>query len=159
MAIFTQTPHPRQHFLVRRRTYYPHRFRISGLLGNNRRREIITLINAIIDRDQFTIQHVLSDWAQGELPDEDRLGNDVMEMLMNYEFTALKDVSLSAIVNDITSIIRENNLTLPGDLVMLFRTLITLEGVVKQLMGDFQLMEIHQTFVEGLVNSISPPTT
>ena len=154
---FHADPHPGNIFLSEEGRITLIDFGLAGFLGNNRRREIITLINAIMDRDQFTIQHVLSDWAQGELPDEDRLGNDVMEMLMNYEFTALKDVSLSAIVNDITSIIRENNLTLPGDLVMLFRTLITLEGVVKQLDGDFQLMESTKPLVEGLVKQHFTP--
>ena len=154
---FHADPHPGNIFISEEGRITLIDFGLAGFLGNNRRREIITLINAIMDRDQFTIQHVLSDWAQGDLPDEDRLGNDVMEMLMNYEFTALKDISLSSIVNDITSIIRENNLTLPGDLVMLFRTLITLEGVVKQLDGDFQLMESTKPLVEGLVKQHFSP--
>ncbi|UOO92894.1 ABC1 kinase family protein [Vitreoscilla stercoraria] len=148
---FHADPHPGNIFLSDEGCITLIDFGLAGFLGGNRRTEIITLINAIIDRDQFTIQHVLSDWAQGDLPDENRLGNDVMEMLMNYEFTSLKDISLSYIVNDITSIIRENNLTLPGDLVMLFRTLITLEGVVNQLDGDFQLMESTRPLVEDLV--------
>ena len=148
---FHADPHPGNIFLSDEGRITLIDFGLAGFLGSSRRAEIITLINAIIERDQFTIQHVLSDWAQGDLPDEDRLGNDVMEMLMNYEFTSLKDISLSFIVNDITNIIRENNLTLPGDLVMLFRTLITLEGVVNQLDGDFQLMESTRPLVEDLV--------
>lgn len=155
---FHADPHPGNIFLSEEGRITLIDFGLAGFLGSNRRREIITLINSIIEKDQFTIQHVLSDWAQGELPDEDRLGNDVMEMLMNYEFTALKDISLSSIVNDITSIIRENNLTLPGDLVMLFRTLITLEGVVKQLDGNFQIMESTRPLVEDLVKDHFSPS-
>lgn len=116
-------------------------FGLVGHLSSTRRREIIDLINALSHKDQFTMQYVLSNWAQGDLPDENLLGADVLEMLLNYEHTPVRDLRISQVINDITQIMRRHALTLPGDLVMLFKTLITLEGVVKRLDGQIELLE------------------
>lgn len=116
-------------------------FGLVGHLSNTRRREIIELITALGRHDQFAMQYVLINWAQGGLPDENLLGADVLEMLLNYEHTPIRDLRISQVINDITQIMRRHDLTLPGDLVMLFKTLITLEGVVKRLDGSTELLE------------------
>ena len=126
-------------------------FGLVGHLGNTRRREILNLINALTNNDALLIQYVLSDWAQGDLPDENLLGADVLEMLLNYEHTPIRDLRVSQVINDITSIMRRHGLTLPGDLVMLFKTLITLEGVVKRLDGSIELLERAKPITEAAV--------
>ena len=85
------------------------------------------------------------------MPDENLLGADVLEMLLNYEHTPIRDLRVSQVINDITSIMRRHGLTLPGDLVMLFKTLITLEGVVKRLDGSIELLERAKPITEAAV--------
>ncbi|UOO81623.1 AarF/UbiB family protein [Uruburuella testudinis] len=132
-------------------------FGLVGHLSSTRRREIIDLINALTHRDQFTMQYVLSNWAQGELPDENLLGADVLEMLLNYEHTPMRDLRISQVINDITQIMRQHGLTLPGDLVMLFKSLITLEGVVKRLDGSAELLEQAKPIVAEVFKERASP--
>lgn len=150
-GFFHADPHPGNIFVGKDGIISLIDFGLVGHLSSTRRREIITLINALIGRDQFAIQYVLSNWAQGELPDESLLGADVLEMLLNYEHTAMKDLRISQVINDITHIMRTHELTLPGDLVMLFKALITLEGVVKRLDGDFELLEHAKPIVTDIM--------
>ena len=140
-GFFHADPHPGNIFINSdgRITFID--FGLVGHLSSTRRREIIDLINALAHKDQFTMQYVLSNWAEGDLPDENLLGADVLEMLLNYEHTPVRDLRISQVINDITQIMRRHGLTLPGDLVMLFKTLITLEGVVKRLDGQIELLE------------------
>jgi len=63
----------------------------------------------------------------------------------------IRDLRVSQVINDITSIMRRHGLTLPGDLVMLFKTLITLEGVVKRLDGSIELLERAKPITETAV--------
>lgn len=107
-------------------------FGLVGRLSQQRHQEIITLIHALLEHDQFALQYVLSNWAQGEIINEDQLGTDVLEMLNNYEQLNSKELRISQIINDITHIIREHGLTLPADLIILFKCLITLDGVIKK---------------------------
>ena len=74
-----------------------------------------------------------------------------MEMLLNYEHTAMKDLRISQVINDITHIMRTHELTLPPDLVMLFKALITLEGVVKRLDGEFELLQHAKPIVRNIM--------
>lgn len=150
-GFFHADPHPGNIFLNNQGTITLIDFGLVGHLSATRRREIIDLINALTRRDQFTMQYVLSNWAQGELPDENLLGADVLEMLLNYEHTAMRDLRISQVINDITQIMRQHGLTLPGDLVMLFKTLITLEGVVKQLDGSAEMLDKAKPIVEEVV--------
>lgn len=140
-GFFHADPHPGNIFIGSHDRITLIDFGLVGHLSATRRREIIALIKALMERDQFTMQYVLSNWAQGELPDENLLGADVLEMLLNYEHTPMRDLRISQVINDITQIMRSHGLTLPADLVMLFKTLITLEGVVKRLDGNTELLE------------------
>lgn len=156
-GFFHADPHPGNIFIYRDLGIGLIDFGLVGHLSRARRNEIIALIEALMNRDPFAMQYVLGNWAQGELPDEDLLGADVMEMLLNYEHTAMRDLRISQVINDITRIMRTHELTLPGDLVMLFKTLITLEGVVKRLDGDFEMLEHAKPIVQNVLkHRLSP---
>ena len=156
-GFFHADPHPGNIFIHADGSITLIDFGLVGHLSSTRRREIIDLIGALAKRDQFTMQYVLSNWAQGDLPDDNLLGADVLEMLLNYEHTPIRDLRISQVINDITQIMRQHGLTLPSDLVMLFKTLLTLEGVVKRLDGTAELMEQAKPIVQdALKQRLSP---
>ena len=156
-GFFHADPHPGNIFIGSDGRITLIDFGLVGHLSSTRRREIVDLINALTRKDQFTMQYVLSNWAQGDLPDENLLGADVLEMLLNYEHTPVRDLRISQVINDITQIMRNHGLTLPGDLVMLFKTLITLEGVAKRLDGQTELLERAKPIVAAAFKERSSP--
>lgn len=156
-GFFHADPHPGNIFIGSDGRITLIDFGLVGHLSSTRRREIVDLINALTRKDQFTMQYVLSNWAQGDLPDENLLGADVLEMLLNYEHTPVRDLRISQVINDITQIMRNHGLTLPGDLVMLFKTLITLEGVAKRLDGQTELLEHAKPIVAAAFKERSSP--
>ena len=156
-GFFHADPHPGNIFIGSDGRITLIDFGLVGHLSSTRRREIVNLINALTRKDQFTMQYVLSNWAQGDLPDENLLGADVLEMLLNYEHTPVRDLRISQVINDITQIMRNHGLTLPGDLVMLFKTLITLEGVAKRLDGQTELLERAKPIVADAFKERSSP--
>lgn len=156
-GFFHADPHPGNIFIGSDGRITLIDFGLVGHLSSTRRREIVDLINALTRKDQFTMQYVLSNWAQGDLPDENLLGADVLEMLLNYEHTPVRDLRISQVINDITQIMRNHCLTLPGDLVMLFKTLITLEGVAKRLDGQTELLERAKPIVADAFKERSSP--
>ena len=156
-GFFHADPHPGNIFIGSDGRITLIDFGLVGHLSSTRRREIVDLINALTRKDQFTMQYVLSNWVQGDLPDENLLGADVLEMLLNYEHTPVRDLRISQVINDITQIMRNHGLTLPGDLVMLFKTLITLEGVAKRLDGQTELLERAKPIVADAFKERSSP--
>ena len=125
-----------------------------GMVGRitlDRRDEIADLLAALVSRDIETLRDILIIWA-GDVPiDEAKLSADVDEFICNYDNAPLKHVRFSALLNDLTTIMRENHLSVPPDLTMLFKALITLEGLGRQLDPDFQIVSHLTPFVKKII--------
>src|SRR5690606_37350682 len=75
----------------------------------------------------------------------------IEEFISSYDNAPLKHVRFSSLLNDLTTIMRENQLTVPPDLTMLFKALITLEGLGRQLDPDFQIVNHLTPFVKKVI--------
>ena len=122
-----------------------------GRISLDRRDEIADLLAALVSRDVDTLRDILVIWADGATIDEAKLSADIDEFIMNYDNAPLKHVRFSAVLNDLTTIMRENQLAVPPDLTMLFKALITLEGLGRQLDPDFQIVHHLTPFVKKVI--------
>lgn len=132
-------------------------FGMVGMLTPSRRNQIVDLLHALTRKDEQAVLQVLVDWSGDLVGDEDRLAYDVTEMLQNYDDLQLKDVKIGALLNDITALMRDNNLALPADLTLLFKTLITLEGLGQQLDPEFHMIDHVTPFVERIIQQRYTP--
>ena len=132
-----------------------------GMVGRvtlERRGEIADLLAALVSRDIDTLRGILIIWAGDAPVDQEKLGADVDEFICNYDSAPLKHVRFSALLNDLTTIMRENHLSVPSDLTMLFKALITLEGLGRQLDPDFQIVGHLTPFVRQIIIDRYMPT-
>ena len=122
-----------------------------GRISLDRRDEIADLLAALVSRDIDTLRDILIVWAEGADIDDAKLGADIEEFISNYDNAPLKHVRFSSLLNDLTTIMRENHLSVPPDLTMLFKALITLEGLGRQLDPDFQIVHHLTPFVKKVI--------
>jgi len=122
-----------------------------GRVSVERRDQIADLLAALVAKDIDALRDILILWAGDAAVDESKLGADVDELIFNYESAPLKQVQFSVLLNDLTSIMRENHLAVPPDLTMLFKALITLEGLGRQLDPDFQIVHHLTPFVKKVI--------
>ncbi|OYW39962.1 MAG: ubiquinone biosynthesis protein UbiB [Hydrogenophilales bacterium 12-61-10] len=132
-------------------------FGMVGMLTHARRNQIVDLLHALTAKDEQALLQVLVDWSGDSVLDEDRLAYDVAELMQSYDDLQLKDVQIGALLNDITALMRENNLALPADLTLLFKTLITLEGLGQQLDPEFHMIDHVTPFVERIIHQRFTP--
>ncbi len=66
-------------------------------------------------------------------------------------------MKIGALLNDITALMRDNDLMLPADLTLLFKTLITLEGLGQQLDPEFHMIDHVTPFVERIIQQRYTP--
>jgi len=132
-------------------------FGMVGMLTSSRRHQIVDLLHALTLKDEQALLQVLLDWSGESVIDEDRLAYDVTELLQSYDDLQLKDVKIGALLNDITALMRDNNLLLPADLTLLFKTLITLEGLGQQLDPEFHMIDHLTPFVERIIQQRFTP--
>ncbi|MFD2448211.1 ABC1 kinase family protein [Vogesella fluminis] len=126
-------------------------FGMVGRLSHRRRDEIVDLLAAMAQRDEHAMMGVLIGWT-GSIPvDEEQFAEDIGEIFFQYDHVVLKDLNMSQLINDLMALIRNHGILLPADMAMLFKALITLEGLGRQLEPRFQLVEHLTPFVRKLI--------
>ncbi|GHD59393.1 ABC1 kinase family protein [Jeongeupia chitinilytica] len=126
-------------------------FGMVGRLPHPRRDQIVDLLAALAERDEHAILAVLLEWTGEVIVDEEKLAADIAEFMFNYENLPLKDIRFGALLGDIASLMREHEITLPADLTLLFKALVTLEGLGRQLDPDFQMVPHLTPFVREVI--------
>lgn len=126
-------------------------FGMVGRLPAPRRDEIVDLLAALAARDEQGLLAVLVEWSADDLVDEEKLGADIAELMFNYENLPLKAIRFGQLLNDVIAILREHKIALPPDLTLLFKALITLEGLGRQLDPNFQMVPHLTPFVRQVI--------
>ena len=126
-------------------------FGMVGHLTEQRRNQIVNLLHALVTTDEWALLEVLMDWAGDAEIDENRLAHDLSELVFSYDDLQIKDIKIGVLLQDITTVMRDNALVLPADLTLLFKTLITLEGLGQQLDPNFHMVDHVTPFIEKVI--------
>jgi ubiquinone biosynthesis protein len=84
-------------------------------------------------------------------PSLDAMERDIQRLLVRYWGLALEEIKLGQMLGDVFSVAYRHGVYLPGDLALLAKTIITLEGLGLKLDPDIQLVEAARPFAEYLV--------
>ncbi len=132
-------------------------FGMVGRLSETRRYQIVDMLAAVIDRDARTAVNVLLDWSGDVHVDVDALTTDVDVFIDTYHGLPLKQLKVANILFDLTNLMRSYNLVLPPDLALLFKALLTLDGMGRQVDPDFDLITAAAPHVRrALLNRYRP---
>ncbi|KIY23483.1 ABC1 kinase family protein [Mesobacillus subterraneus] len=90
----------------------------------------------------------------GLVPDDvnmQRLRSDVDQLKEKYYDVPLSQVSLGEAVNDLFSIAYQHHIQIPADLILLGKTLLTIEGTVEQLDPELSIIKMAEPFGRQLL--------
>jgi len=158
-GFFHADPHPGNVFFLEGERLGLVDFGMVGRLSHARRDEIVDLLAALAERDERAILDVLIEWTGSHPVDEHKFAYDISELMFAYDHVPLKNINITQLINDIMGLVREHSIVLPPDLTLLFKALITLEGLGRQLDPDFQLIEHITPFVRELMIERFHPTS
>jgi ubiquinone biosynthesis protein len=144
---FHADPHPGNVFYLPDNRIALIDFGMTGLLTHDRRNQITDLLMALLRKDERGLLDVILEWTGDNPVDEARLASDLIEFVFNYSSVHLRDISMGNLLMELTMIMREHHLILPSDLTLLFKALITLEGLGRQLDPDFDMGEHIEPFM------------
>lgn len=150
-GFFHADPHPGNVFYLPENRIAMIDCGMVGRISHDRRDQIANLLAALVSKDIDELRDTLILWA-GDAPiDDEKLAADIDELIFNYESMPLKHMRFGAVLNDLTAVMRENHLVVPPDLTMLFKALVTLEGLGRQLDPDFQIVHHLTPFVKKVI--------
>jgi ubiquinone biosynthesis protein len=117
----------------------------------------MTLLQALLQHDAEGLSTILLEWSDREGDDPKELSEAVEEFLGKYAGKAMALMDLSAMVGDLLSLVRDNQLTMPPDQAMLLKVFVSLEGAFKKLAPSFDIMAAIQPILhEAVIDSLSP---
>jgi ubiquinone biosynthesis protein len=126
-------------------------FGMVGRLSEQRRDQVVDLLDALSRQDERGMMRVLLDWTEDAAVDESRLALDLGELAFNYEHLELGEIRIGQLLADISAILRDHSIVLPADLALLFKSLVTLEGLGCRLYPEFHLLDHLRPFIRQVV--------
>ena len=111
-------------------------FGIIGRLSQRRRSQLLVLIGAMLKQDADGLMAVLLDWTGTSNPDLTRLQVSAQSFVESHSSIPL---NLGLVLTDFMNMARENDLAMPTDLAILFKGLVTADGVMRHLDPNFDL--------------------
>ena len=140
-GFFHADPHPGNVFYLPDNRMAVIDFGMVGRLSPVRRNQVIDLLAGLAQMDEDAMLDTLVDWAGDAYVDEAQLASDVNELVFEFEGTPLKDIRVGVLVRRLAAIIREHSIVMPSDLALMFKALITMEGLGRQYDPDFHVLD------------------
>ncbi len=122
-------------------------FGMVGRIEERLREDIEDMLLAIVQSDVSLLASLIK--RVGSTPadlDESAYATDVADFIGIYSTQTLNKFDLTGALNDMTEMIRRYHITLPPQVAMLIKVLVTLEGTARMLSPEFSLMEVMQPF-------------
>ena len=132
-----------------------------GMVGRIDRETMNDLADVLMALTGFKTDGIVRGLQKMDIvgPDADtkKIRKEINLLIDRYYGLELHELEVGKILTDVMEIIRKNNIRIPSEFALLFKTLITAEGTARSLDPDFNVVEHIQPFVEALVRKKYSP--
>ena len=134
-------------------------FGMVGRINEQLREDIESMLVAIVNEDVSMLTTLIKRIGHCPLDlKEAALSSDVADFVGQYSTQNISHFDMSGALRDFMSLVRRNEITLPGEASLLIKVLVGLEGTGRLLDPQFSLMEIMKPFHRLLVLKRLSPT-
>ncbi|MGD8208518.1 MAG: AarF/UbiB family protein [Desulfobacterales bacterium] len=125
---------------------------MTGRLTERDRFELIDLLKAVVDKDSDALVHGLLRVCQvrGKTVQPRALERELLDILETYYAVPIKDMDIGQMFMSITTLIRNHQLRLPPDLVIMTKALVTAESTARKAYPELDVVSEIEEFVTDL---------
>jgi ubiquinone biosynthesis protein len=147
LRFFHADPHPGNFAVLDGGTIVAYDFGMVGTLRPRTSHSLLALVRAVTRDDvERAIDAAIDlDIIRGPF-DRTALAREIARMLDRYRAVRVEDIDVQRLVLDITSLIRDHRLRLPGDLALLLKTLAMHEATARRLDPSFAPIEVAEPY-------------
>lgn len=150
-GFFHADPHPGNCFYLPGNRIAFIDFGMVGRLSEDRRNQVLNLLRGLIDKDSQRVIRVLLQWsANNTSENRESFALDIDDFIDQYHDVPLKELNITDLLNRLTTLLRDHQLSLPPDLTLLVKAFITLDGLGRQLEPDFNLVQVATPLLERI---------
>lgn len=133
-------------------------FGVVGRLNRKTQTAIASMLVALAEEDYDRLAYLYVDLAPfNEKIDTDQFARDLRDLIAPYFGLTLKNVNGGRLLLDSAGLAARHGLILPAELVLFFKSIVTIEGMARILMSDFDFLSYSLEFAAELVKSRTEP--
>lgn len=126
-------------------------FGLMGTLSKSGRKNFVAIIYSLLTFNYENLVYEFLDVAEYEsIPDVDKLVIEIRDTLSPYIGLTVQQMDFGIVLQQIVSVLKRHQIFLPREWFIVFRALMTLDGVGRSLGMDFDIYSI----LEGDINEI-----
>ncbi len=127
---------------------------LMGTLGKKSRLSFVAILYALISNDFENLVYEFLDVAEFEdIPDVDNLIKDVRDSLSPFIGLTVQQTDFTLVLKTLSDTLRTHRIYLPRDWFIVFRALMTLDGVGKSLDMDIDLFNLFTKDIGEIVKN------
>lgn len=150
-GFFHADPHPGNLRVLPGGVIAPLDYGMFGQLDSAARERIADLLAGLLAQDTDRVIRALDALSiRGEQVDSRALRRDVAELVSTYSDLTLDALDLGVLLRELIAFLRTHDLHIPSDLVLLIRSLVTIEGVGRTLDPHFDIATELYPFLRDL---------
>lgn len=150
-GFFHADPHPGNLRVLPGGVIAPLDYGMFGQLDAMTRERIADLLSGLLSQDADRVIRALNALEiRGDQVDSRALRRDVSELVAMYSDLTLDTIDLGILLRELIVFIRTHHLHIPPDLVLLIRSLVTIEGVGRSLDPHFDIASELYPFIRDL---------
>jgi ubiquinone biosynthesis protein len=157
-GIYHADPHPGNVLILPDSTLGLLDFGMVGRIDDSLRETIEEMLLAVSSSDAMLLTSLIKRVGRPPIRlDDSALSIDVADLISTYGSQPLDSFDVAGVLNDMTDILHQHRISLPPQTAMLIKTLVTLEGTIRQLNPRFSLLEVMQPFFKKMwLRRLSP---
>lgn len=129
-------------------------FGMVGRLNRKSQTAIANMLVALAEEDYDRLAYLYLDLAPySERVDVDGFARELRDLIAPYFGLTLRHVNVGRLLLDSTAVAGAHGLILPSELILFFKSIVTIEGMGRLIVGDFDFMAYSLEFASDLVRS------
>lgn len=130
-------------------------FGLVGSLSKKNRTSLIAILYALTTNNYENLVYEFLDVAEYDvIPDHEELARDIKDALLPYIGLTVQQTDVTALTHSIVATLGKHQIFLPREWFIIFRTLMTLDGIGKSLKIDLDVMNIIESEITSIMSEL-----
>jgi len=127
-------------------------FGLMGLLPPKHKTAMCEIIVGLVDHDpDVTTRAIISLSFNKEVDNRASLEHQTFKIMEHYGYLPIEDINIGHFLRDLLKLLIENHLKVPADIFLLLKALISLEGTVRKIKPNFDMISHIEPFVKKMI--------
>lgn len=133
-------------------------FGVVGRLNRKTQTAIANMLLALATEDYDRLAEEYINLAPfNEKIDQDRFARELRDVIAPYYGLTLRSVNLGKVLMNSSSVATKNHISLPTELMMFFKSIVTIEGLSRKIIKDFDFLNYALEFAMQLAKTQYDP--